>query len=866
MSVTNEDFFHFRARIASKKVYNYWLFNYLFMSEEQQEVTPAEKTGGVAKMLLSKVVSHKIFSDSVLKWLLLSIAFLLPVFFIPGTTVAPEFAKMILLEVLILFGIFAWALGRLRDGRVTLPKSMLLGVATLLAVVFVVSALLSPAPIVSFFGSGYDIGTVNTFIVLFLLMFLSSSLFKDRNRILSLYIAFLLSGVVVILYQLLRRFFGADFLTMGGTFTTAVASPVGKWNDFASLVGALEILVVSTLYFFPQNKSIRIPAFVLFFVGLFFLLLIDFTVLWMILGVFVVGLIALSVYEGEKSHNSIAQQAEQEGREHKKKAIHKRMAGHLPLLATLLLVVSIIYGTGISTIQWGKSNATIATWVGTLLKASPYSEVVLTPKTTYEVVAGTLKDSPLFGTGPNRFASSFLVHKSSDMNRTPFWDTAFDFGLGRIPTYFGTTGIVGMLLWFVFILLLLTKARHIKRLFQKDRIAAYLAYSLFVLTLYFWALAFFYLPNIAIFALAFVFAGALIAFLSGEGVIKHYDVQFDENKRTSFIFTPILIIVLIGTVAGSYMLYRQVSSLVAYHDAQLAIAASNVDQAESSLKHANELSKRDIYLRSLSNVALLRLTRLAGENLPQAEFQAKANQLIADARVNAEDAVKLDPTNFENYLQLGGVYDTLGSLGIQGTTEPARANYLLALTLNPKSPRVLFTLARLEYLANDHPKAKDYLNRALEERPNYLEAVSFLVQLELQDKNPESAITALKKSIAAEPTNFLLHFALGYLEYAKRDYPAAISEFEGAVILNPVYADAKYFLGLSYYRVGRKDEAVQQFTDVQTLNPENKDVSKILSNIKAGRDPFETGSVAPTQPVSDALKDLNKGTPTKPAN
>lgn len=817
-------------------------------------------------MLLSKVAGHKIFSDSVLKWLLLGIAFLLPVFFIPGTTVAPEFSKMILLEVVVLFGTFAWALGRLRDGRVILPRSFLLVVASLLVVVFIVSALLSPAPIVSFFGSGYDIGTVNTFIVLFLLMFLSSSLFTDRNRILSLYIAFLLSSVLIIVYQLLRRVFGADFLTMGGTFTSAVATPVGKWNDFASLIGALEILVLSTLYFFPQNRTIRIPAYILFFAGLFFLLLIDFTVLWVMLIVFVGGLIALSIYEGELSHKRMAHEAAAEGREHKHKAIHKRMASHLPALATLLLVIALIYGTGLSTVQWGKNNATVAAWVSSALKASPYSEVVLTPKTTYEVVAGTLKDSPVFGTGPNRFASSFLVHKSSDMNRTPFWDTAFDFGLGRIPTYFGTTGIAGMVLWFAFILLLLVKARYIKRLFQKDRIVAYLAFSLFVLTLYFWGLAFFYLPNISIFALAFIFAGALIAFLSGEGVVKHLDVKFEESARASFVFTPIIIVLLVGTVAGSYMLYRQVSSLVAYHEAQLAIAASNVDQAEVALKRANDLSSRDIYLRSLSNVALLRLTQLAGQQLPQAEFQAKANQLIADARVNAEDAVKLDPTNFENYLQLGGVYDTLGSLGIQGTTDPARQNYQQALLLNPKSPRVLFTMARLEYLANDHAKAKEYLGRALAERPNYLEAVSFLVQLDLQDKNPEDAIAALKLSIAAEPTNFLLHFALGYLQYAKRDYASAIPEFEGAVILNPVYADAKYFLGLSYYRVNRTAEAVQQFTDVQTLNPDNKDVTKILSNIKAGRDPFDAGYVAPTQPVSDALKDLNKGTPAKTTN
>ncbi len=837
------------------------------MPEEQIEKNESgANEGGIAKSLLGKVASHRVFSDSILKWIVLGLTFLLPVFFIPGQTVAPEFSKMILLEVMVLFATFAWALGRLGEGRVILPKSTLLGVSALLVVTFIASALLSPAPIVSFFGSGYDIGTVNTFIVLFLLMFLSSGLFADRNRVLMLYLAFVASASLLIVYQLLRRAFGADFLTMGGAFTSDVSTPVGKWNDFASMIGALEVLVLSTLYFFPGNRAIKIPGYILSIVGIYFLLLIDFTVLWVILSVILAGLLALAIYEGEKEHKQARALAHSEGREHRHRPAHKRLPGHLPLLATILLVISLVYATGLSTVPWGSQNATIATMVGKALSAAPYSEVVLTPKSTYEVVSGTLKDSPLLGTGPNRFAQGFLVHKTSDINRTPFWDTAFDFGLGRIPTYFGTTGLIGTILWFVFVLLLIVKARHILELFRKDRIAAYISTSLFVLTLYFWALAFFYLPNIAIFSLAFVFAGALIAFLSGEGMVKHYDARFSEARRASFVFTPIIIVLLVGTVAGSYMLYRQVSSLVAYHEAQLAIAKGDIDQAEKALVSAEGYAKRDIYLRSLSNVALLRLTRLSSEQLPQAEFQAKANQFIALARTNAEDAVNLDPTNFENYLQLGGVYDTLGSLGIQGTAEPARTNYEKALSLNPKSPRVLFVLARLEYISGDKAKAKEYLVRALAERPNYLEAVSFFVQLELQDKNMDEAIAILKNAINAEPTNFLLHFALGYLDYSKKDFQSAIAEFEGAVILNPVYADAKYFLGLSYYQVGRKDEAIQQFSDVQTLNPDNKDVTKILSNLKAGRSPFSEGYSAPTQAVSDALKDLNKGTPSVPTN
>jgi tetratricopeptide (TPR) repeat protein len=170
-------------------------------------------------------------------------------------------------------------------------------------------------------------------------------------------------------------------------------------------------------------------------------------------------------------------------------------------------------------------------------------------------------------------------------------------------------------------------------------------------------------------------------------------------------------------------------------------------------------------------------------------------------------------------------------------------------------------------LAGDQTKAKEYLARALAERPNYLEAISFMVQMHLQNKEVDQAVAVLTAGVNAEPTNFLLHFALGYLQYSKGSINQAIPEFEAAVLLNPVYSDAKYFLGLSYDRVGRQNEAIAQFTDVQTLNPDNKDVANILANLKAGRDPFAPPYTAPTQQMKDALDQLDKGTTTaKKAN
>lgn len=811
------------------------------MSDEQQR-------GGMTKVLFGKVFHHRVFSERALLWILLAAAFLLPIFFIPGQLIAPEFAKMILLEALVLVAAFFFVAGRLREGVIDVPKSLLLLVSALLVVQFVASAVASPAPLVSFIGSGYDMGTVNSFALLFLLMYLCASVFSNRDRVILLYGAFLSSSALILLYHALRQVFGVTFLDFD-LFTSAVATPVGRWNDLASLVGGMLLLVLSTLYFFPQNKTFRVPALILFLLGLFYLLIVNFTALWVILAVLVLLLVILAVYEGEREHKARVLAAT-----HPHKPIHRRLPGHLPWFATALLLVAIFYGSGLSNLSWGKEGATVSGKVAEILRATPYSEVMLTPQFTYDIVKSTMAESPLFGTGPNRFANAYLKYKLNAINVTPFWDTTFEFGLGRIPTYFGTTGIIGMILWIIFVALLFIKGKKTFALLAKDRVAAYLGFSLFLLTLYFWSLSFFYLPNITIFAFAFLFTGVLIAFLAGEGVIGRYQVRFDGGSRLSFILTPVAIMILVGVVAAGALFYRQASSLILFREAQIASAGSNIAEAEKALVRANALAERDVYLRALSSLALVKLQALPNQQLSQDELALKAKQLIDDARMNAERAIKIDPTNFENYLQLGGVFDTLGTFGIQNTTPFARENYEQALRFNPKSPRVLFLLARIEFAASDRAKTKEYLYKALAERPNFLEALSLLVQLELQDNNFTAALSAVRAGVQAEPTNFVLHFALGYLNYLSGDRQGALTEFESAVILNPQYADAKYFLGLVYAQLGRKEEAIQQFTDVQTLNPDNKELGVIITNLRAGRDPF-AGLAAPSAQPTQVLKE-----------
>lgn len=813
--------------------------------EMEQDISPTEQKRAVPAFI-QRALKSSVFSNAVLYWVLTALAFLLPVFFIPGGVFSPDLSKTILLEIAVLFGIFAFAIGCLRDGHVEIPKSLVLGATFLILIQFIASAFVSPNPTVSFFGSGYDIGTVSVFAILFLLLFLSSSVYRTRDRILYLLAAFVLSTIGILLYHLLRHVLGYPGFLDLGSFVGPTTSPVGKWNDFAVLVGTGAILSLLSLYFFSGQRMIKIFAVVLFLISLFFLILVDFTVLWMILFVFTGGLIVLSIYEGELTHKKSRAAALESGQHHAAHPLPRRLIGHLPVLAVVLLLISFVYGSGLAARPLTQDGKSIAGVVALYLKATPYSEVVLTSGLTYDIVGKAIEKSPVFGVGPNAFDRLYLLNKASDINVTPFWDTSFKEGAGRIPTLFAMTGVTGVVLWVLLLGIIFWKGRRIYALLAGDRVAAFIGIVLFFLTLYFWSVAFFYLPNIAIFSYAFLFTGALVGFLVGEGMVGVVRADFASKKIAGYILTPLLVILLVGTLAAGLLVFRQGAAIFYFAKAQNAITRGSIDDAETYAKQANDFTERDTYYRFLTSVYLAQLERtISDESVPAEQRLTLANNNIVDARSAAERAVQIDPDNFENYLATGGFYDTLGSAGVGNAMPAAIVEYKKALQLNPKSPKVLYLIGRATLLSGDSSSGRDYLERALAERPNYVEALAIVAQMDIADKKPERAIELVRNATVADPTNFVLRFSLGYLYYTTRNYEQAISSFEAAVILNPVYANAKYFLGLSYAHVGRTQDAILQFQDVAALNPGNTDVIRIINNIKAGRDPLSPNIVPP---------------------
>src|SRR3989344_1486886 len=327
-----------------------------------------------------------------------------------------------------------------------------------------------------------------------------------------------------------------------------------------------------------------------------------------------------------------------------------------------------------------------------------------------------------------------------------------------------------------------------------------------------------------------------------------------------FVFL-LVVIVTTGAVVA-----RKFAALVNFQKALLVFnTKGDIVATEAGLKRAINLNEIDIYNRFLAELYLVKISNLFSRNVAdlnteaaKAEFQASFGEAIKYAK----RAIELNDSDYQNWVEAGRVYAIVVPIKIAGAYESALSNYNKALELNPRSPLLYLTLARLALANNDSKKARTLINQVLELKSDYTDAIFLLAQIDVDEGNLNEAIKSVEKIAELAPNDPTVFFQLGLLNYNDKNYKKAVEGLERAVTLLSNYANARYFLGLSYYQIGKNNEAVKQFAEIQKTNPGNQEIDLILKNLKAGRAPF-TNAKAPVdnKPESRAKPPIEEPTP-----
>lgn len=759
----------------------------------------------------------KLFSLEALPFgLLVGLVFLLPVFFLSVSGISLDVSKSVLAVILIVAATALWLVGRMVDGKIVVPKTLLVLFAALLPLEYLVSAVASKVPAMSLFGQGFEVGTFAFTFVMFLLLFLASILVNSRDKVFTVYVAAMASFLVVAIYQGIRLFAGADVLTLGGTFSGVIANTVGKWNDLGAFFGMIAILSMITLETLPLKGFVKYLTYLSLAVSVFFLAVVNFSFAWIALAVISLMIFVFAIYLNKSENPTGDQEAPS--------LIPKTK---VPVIALVVLLISLFYVF---------SGDKIGGFLPTKFNASQV-EVRPSWSATYDIVKGSLSQNLLLGSGPNRFSSEWALHRPAVLNETIFWATDFNAGIGLIPSFAVTTGLFGVLAWVLFLGYFLFRGVKSILIFDMGRMAQYSILSSFLLSVYLWLFAMFYVPNVVIYTLAFLMTGVFIATLINEGIVKTYQISLLGSPKIGFVSVLALISLTIASAALGYVFVeKSISSINFQKTIQALNTDGDFDKAEVGLLKAVQFSENDLYYRSLSQVYLVKLNNLfQQQNLTEAEAKSQFQAILGNAIENARKARDYDATNYTNWMNLASVYESVVQLGVTGAYDEAKKAYEQASVLNPQSPLVYLTLARLEVANKDNKAARENLNKALALKSNYTDALFFLSQLEAGEGNIAEAISRADQASLLSPNDVGLFFQLGLLKYTNKDYNGAIVSLERAVQLNGNYSNAMYFLGLSYDKVGRKADALAQFEKVEALNPDNQEVKNILINLRDGK-------------------------------
>lgn len=730
---------------------------------------------------------------------------------------------ILMLGALIALALFIIA--RLTRGNVVLPPSFLLGAVWFVPAAYALSTLFSGAnPGLALTGTEFEPQTLGFMI----LLSFTATLFALVLRKETDYSFFFISisrvlGVALVLQVLLILVAG-----MAPQLVSPLSNLVGSFSDMGMLVGLGVAGGLMALRFLGLSKKTKFLVSAGVVLGFAVLAIVNSGLIWILMCAISLGLLV----EALMPRKSSVQDPDLEGVSSvlavPEEEVTERRAIGLPIVS---LIVSLFFLIGGGTI----GNALSAAFGASFIDVRPSWEA------TFNIGSHTLASSPLFGSGPGTFGEQWLLHRDRALNDTIFWNVDFVSGIGFVPTSMVTTGVVGIIAWLAFIgAFLFAGARALLLRLPQARLTRFTAIFSFLGTAYVLALAILTTPGPVVLVTGFALLGVFISSMRFGKDRVELGIIFSRNPRLGFVIVFSLTLLLIGAVYTAYAITVRYISNMAYGSAVSALANADLNGAESAISQSVSFAPSDRAFRLAAAIAVARMNEIANsQTLAPSDAQTQFQASLTSALQAAAAATEVAPRNYQNWLALGGVYQSVIPLQIDGAGAQALVAFGRAGELAPTNPTIPFTLAQLSILANDLPTAETKLTEAITLKRDYTQAVLLFSQLQVQLGKAKEALQLVESAIYFAPNDTAALFQAGLLRLGTNDRPGAIQALARAVELNPSYANARFFLAAAYAMSGNTEKAITELEAVGALSEENATaVSQDLEALKKGENPF----------------------------
>lgn len=734
---------------------------------------------------------------TIIKYSMIALSALIPVFFLPLSWAAPVQSKLLLISLLVLVAGTAYAYARYRESTITFPKSVLALSALSLPVVYTLSAIISgasPSSFVSGIGDQDTVAVVMFFYALFLVGALAFDSAHEAAR--AFFRAFILGALALMVIQMLHVLIPSVTL---GALPAQAASAFGSWHEVGIIAG-LGIFFTTALW----NNSVldgfwRWLSLALAVSSAFMLVVVNMVDVWFALGALMLLYACFIAYRTSFK------------------------LGALKIAVAALVAIAALTGGFAATKLYESLPAKLQ-----VLQV----EVRPSWQGTFAIGRQSIQDArtALLGSGPNTFTKQWSLYKSLGVNQTEFWNVDFSSGVGFIPTTFVTVGILGLLAWgSVLVALLWSLWRFLRS--ESATAASALYAALFGGALYLAAFHVMYVPTMSLSSLTFLLLGVLAA----AGGMYSWPLSF-RSRNWKDPARAIALVALVAALAISslWTLRATVSDLLVNRSAAVYNRDGDAQAALSLVQRALFIyPDNDRGHRAAVELGLIRLGELVAEG-PTADQATAALQVSLETTIqHGLAAVSINSGNYQNWLALAGLYKSLAGAGVQGAYENARTAFEKAYASNPANPTPLVQMAQLDISLDNEDGALALLNDAIKLKADFAAAYLLRSQVYAGKGDGEAALRDAAQVVQIAAEDPLGWYNLGAILYDAGSYAEATRALQQALSLQGDYANALFLLGLSYDKLGQPQEALSALERVAATNPTDENLSRLIEEIRA---------------------------------
>ncbi len=662
--------------------------------------------------------------DKIINYGLKLLVFLLPLWFLPLTFYPVGINKQMLLAIFVFLLLISWLIKIIIKGRVGFIWNKLSIAVLFFLLTISVSAAFSSSKIQSFWGMNFEPDTLFNFILYILLFFLFANLIK-KEKVLSIISVFLLSsGILALLFliQIIKPIFPWDFAK------TFDFNPIGSVQALAVFLGGAFSVLIATIndnLIFKKRLISGLLGFLLFLA----IFLINYFVVW--LGIAFV--MAILIFKRLKNISIVPQP---------KHLTNPLRPLFLPVSIFILAMFFVFLKLPIGNI------------------VNLPSEISPNYKATIDIAVKTLQSGPknfIFGSGPATFGYQYSLHRGAGPNLTDFWQIRFGQGAAVLPTFFTTLGLLGILAILLMIGVFFWQGLRTLIRGDKNTNKAQTSIAIFVGGFYFFLLWFVYSINLSLMFAGFLMMGLWTATGANQQKSAAKEFLFTQSVQKAFFIMLICLILIVGSGLGIYNISKKyAAAIIVTRGLSLTSATeSKLDEGIADINKAVALDQKDSYLRNLSQAYLLKTNKvLNNQKLTKEQRQVEFQRQVSNAELSANVAVKINPSNSQNWLQLGSVYENLALLNIEGVENSAVLNYQKAAELDPQNPQIPLNIGRVYKSTKENlEKAIGEFKKSVELKYNFTPAYYLMAQTyETQGKKDE-ALKNYQIVLKLEPKN-----------------------------------------------------------------------------------------------------------------